>query len=615
MRNLLVVSLTLLTAAGPAGTAAPLMGSVEGAIVDSSGAPLAGVTVHLITTAGSRSATADATGAFRFADVPPGRQRLRVQLAGFVTLESDVVVTPGGTARVRLQLRIAALEEVVNVTEAAPALLRTMSSTTTSVAREMNTESYRRIDESAFVSPLDRPLSTVSIDVDTASYANVRRFLLDDHRLPPPDAVRIEEMLNYFRYSYDEPPDARPIAVSTEVAECPWAPGHLLVRIGLQARRVSLEALPPRNLVFLVDVSGSMDSPDKLPLVKAGLRLLASQLGPRDSVAIVVYAGASGLVLPPTSGERRGEIMAALDRLDAGGSTNGGEGIRLAYDVAQRSFVTGGINRVVLATDGDFNVGTTSEGDLARLIEEKRRSGVFLSVLGFGTGNLKDATMEMLADRGDGNFAYIDTLAEARKVLVTEAGGTLVTVARDVKMQVEWNPARVGRYRLIGYENRTLDEEAFEDDQVDAGEAGAGHSVTFLYEAVPAAGDTASSRLRGLRYQTPRQLGPASRSDELLSVKLRYKPAEGGRSRSLDAPLRVKDARDEPSADLRFSAAVAALGMLLRGSQWKGEADYGLVARLATEGQVDGDEARREFLDLVARARSLASEGPGEGTR
>ncbi|HET9314903.1 MAG TPA: von Willebrand factor type A domain-containing protein [Vicinamibacteria bacterium] len=613
MRNLLVVSLALLTAAGPAGGAGVAHGTVEGVVVDSSGAALPGVTVQLVMSAGTRTTVSDATGAFRFSGVPTGRQRLRVHLSGFLTLESDVVVRTGATEHVRLELRIAALEEVVTVTAATP-VVDTMSASYALSPLEADTESYRRIDEAGFLSPFDRPLSTVSIDVDTASYANVRRFILDDHRLPPADAVRIEEMLNYFRYSYEEPSDARPLAVSTEVADCPWARGHLLVRIGLQARRASLDALPPRNLVFLVDVSGSMNSPDKLPLVKAGLRLLASQLGPRDSVAIVVYAGASGLVLPPTSGERRGEILAALDQLEAGGSTNGGEGIRLAYDVAQRSFVEGGINRVVLATDGDFNVGTTSEGELSRLIEAKRRSGVFLSVLGFGTGNLKDATMEMLADRGDGNFAYIDSLAEARKVLVTEAGGTLVTVARDVKMQVEWNPARVARYRLIGYENRVLADEAFEDDQVDAGEAGAGHSVTFLYEAVPA-GDAETSRPRGLRYQAPRQLVPASHGDELLSVKVRFKPAAGGRSRSLDAALRVRDSRDEPSTDLRFSAAVAAFGMLLRGSEWRGEADYGLVTRLATEGQVEGDETRKEFLALVAQARALANERPGEGSR
>jgi len=610
MRNLLVVSLALAMAAGPAWALAAL-GRIEGTVVDSSGATVPGVTVTLILPAGTRTATTDANGLFRFAGVPAGRHRVRVQLAGFSSLESEVVVGPGRLVQVHLQLRIAAMEEVVSITAPAPAF----ATTAHAVAAPMNTESYRRIDESAFVSPLDRPLSTVSIDVDTASYANVRRFLLDDQRLPPPDAVRIEEMLNYFRYAYAEPSGAQPIAVSTEVAECPWAQDHLLVRIGLQARRVSPRATPPRNLVFLVDVSGSMSSPDKLPLVKAGLRLLANQLGPRDSVAIVVYAGASGLVLPPTSGERRGEIVAALDRLEAGGSTNGGEGIQLAYEVAQRSFVKQGINRVVLATDGDFNVGVTNEGELSRLIEEKRKSGVFLSVLGFGTGNLKDATMEMLADRGDGNFAYIDTLAEARKVLVTEGGGTLVTVARDVKMQVEWNPARVAKYRLIGYENRALADEAFEDDEVDAGEAGAGHSVTFLYEAVPAAEQGAASRLRGLRYQTQRQLSSASRTDELLSVKVRYKPADGGPSRGLDAPVRVSDARDETSPDLRFSAAVAAFGMLLRDSEWKGEADYALVTRLATEGQVDGDDTRKEFLALVGRAQSLANARTAEVPR
>jgi Ca-activated chloride channel family protein len=614
MRSFLVVALAFAIGGGPA-LGAPQVGTIAGAIVDPQGAVVPGVTVTLSIPTGARTAVTDPKGVFRFNGVPVGRHRVRAELPGFNMVEVDVVVHAGSLAQVRLQLRIAAMEEVVSVTAHAPSPRVASSALAGKLAPGMNTESYRRIEESAFVSPLDRPLSTVSIDVDTASYANVRRFLLDDNQLPPPDAVRIEEMLNYFRYSYAPPSGAHPLAVSTEVADCPWAPGPQLVRVGLQARRVSPRATPPRNLVFLVDVSGSMDSPDKLPLVKAGLRMLASQLGPRDSVAIVVYAGASGLVLPPTSGERRGEIVAALDRLQAGGSTNGGEGIELAYAIARQSFVEGGINRVVLATDGDFNVGVTSEGDLSRLIEEKRKSGVFLSVLGFGTGNLKDATMEMLADRGDGNFAYIDTLAEARKVLVTEGGGTLVTVARDVKMQVEWNPARVEKYRLLGYENRLLADEDFEDDDVDAGEAGAGHSVTFLYEAVPAEGAIASPAVRGLRYQTPRRMSSASRTDELLSVKVRYKPADGGPSRSLDEPVRVSDAVGEPSADLRFGAAVAAFGLLLRDSPWKGEADYALVARLASDGQVEGDDVRKEFLQLVSRAQSLASARTAEAPR
>jgi anti-sigma factor RsiW/uncharacterized protein YegL len=334
-------------------------------------------------------------------------------------------------------------------------------------------EVYQEAGTQGFVSTVEHPETTFSIDVDTASYSNVRRFL-EDGSLPPADAVRIEEMLNYFGYAYAEPRGAEPFAVQTEIASCPWNPQARIVQIGVKGRSIAPAAVPPRSLVFLLDVSGSMMIGDKLPLLKRSLALLVSDLRPEDSVAIVVYAGASGVVLPPTSGREPGKILAALERLEAGGSTNGGAGIELAYALAQQSFRPGGINRVILATDGDFNVGTTSQGALERLIVKKRDSGVFLSVFGFGTGNLQDATMELLADKGNGNYAYIDSLQEARKVLVEQAGGTLVTIAKDVKIQVEWNPAKVGSYRLVGYENRMLEHRDFNDDKKDAGEIGAG---------------------------------------------------------------------------------------------------------------------------------------------
>ena len=455
---------------------------------------------------------------------------------------------------------------------------------------EQGREAYDRIVDNAFLAVSESPLSTFSIDVDTASYANVRRFLRGGH-LPPKDAVRIEELLNYFTYDYRPPDDAAPFSVTTEVGACPWAAGHELVLVGLQGRRLAAGQTPPRNLVFLVDVSGSMQDPAKLPLVKSALAMLADGLTERDRVSIVVYAGASGLALPATPGDRKGEIRAALGELEAGGSTAGSEGIRLAYEVAAENFVAGGVNRVVLATDGDFNVGVTSVGELVRLIEEKRRSGIFLSVLGFGMGNLKDATMEKLADSGNGNYAYIDSLAEARKVLVEEAAGTLVTIAKDVKVQVEFDPRRVEAYRLIGYENRVLADRDFNDDAKDAGEIGAGHSVTALYEVVPRATST----------EPP--------ADELLTVKLRYKDPDADRSRLLT--VAVKDRDTGPSANLTLSAAVAGFGMLLRDSEHKGTLGYAQALELAREaGRQHPDGYRSELATLVELAEGLSKDAP-----
>jgi Ca-activated chloride channel homolog len=470
--------------------------------------------------------------------------------------------------------------------------------------RPMNTENYARIRDNAFLAVAANPLSTFSIDVDTASYANVRRFL-NAGQLPPPDAVRIEELINYFRFDYPSPEGNAPFSVAASVAACPWKPAHKLVHIGLQARRVDEQAVPPRNLVFLLDVSGSMNEPAKLPLLKDSMRLLVDQLNDRDRVAIVVYAGAAGLVLPPTPGDRKGEIRAALDALEAGGSTAGGAGIQLAYKVAEDTFVDDGVNRVILATDGDFNVGVTSAGGLERLIEEKRKSGVFLSVLGFGAGNLKDSTMEMLADKGNGNYAYIDTLAEGRKVLVTEAGSTLVTVAKDVKIQVEFNPRTVSAFRLIGYENRVLAHEDFNDDVKDAGDIGAGHSVTALYEIVPAGVALDTGSVDALKYQHPRTPAAAAGSGELATVKLRYKAPDGETSALLSAA--VQDEVGEASANLRFAAAVAEFGMLLRDSEHKGSATFAQALELGRGATGDDAEGfRTEFVRLVEQAQRLA---------
>ena len=468
-------------------------------------------------------------------------------------------------------------------------------------------ERYARIDENPFLEASRAPLSTFSIDVDTASYSNTRRFL-NEGQLPPRDAVRIEELVNYFSYDYPQPSGDAPFSVKAEVAECPWNTQHRLVQVGLQGKRVSTEEMPPANLVFLVDVSGSMNDPHKLPLVKSGLRTLAEQLSSRDRVAIVTYAGASGLALPSTPGDQKGEIISALGRLEAGGSTNGSSGIRLAYEVAEQNFIRGGTNRVILATDGDFNVGVTGDEELVKLIEEKRRGGVFLSVLGFGAGNLNDSMMEKLADKGNGNYAYIDSESEARKALGEQAGGTLLTIAKDVKIQVEFNPRLVAGYRLIGYENRLLEARDFNDDRKDAGEIGAGHTVTALYEIVPAGQAVENPGVDELKYAQAPEEPRGTGEGELMTVKLRYKEPDGDVSKPLN--VGIQDARTSygnASADFKFAAAVAEFGMLLRGSRYKGQASYDSAAQLARASVgADLQGHRTEFVKLVESARSLS---------
>ena len=442
-----------------------------------------------------------------------------------------------------------------------------------------NTESYDRIVDNPFLGARDNPLSTFSVDVDRASYSNVRRFVTMGQR-PPKDAVRIEELVNYFTYEYPDPDDRHPFSVNTEVTRAPWKPEHLLVRVALQARRLPPSSLPPSNLVFLVDVSGSMNSPEKLPLVKDALRLLVGQLREQDRVAMVVYAGAAGLVLASTPGDQKELILRAIEGLQAGGSTAGGAGIRLAYDVARANHIGDGNNRVILATDGDFNVGASSDAEMERLIEEKRKQGTFLSVLGFGMGNYKDSKMEKLADKGNGNYAYIDDIVEARKVLVDEMAGTLLTLAKDVKLQVEFNPQRVASYRLLGYENRMLRKEDFDDDTKDAGEIGAGHSVTALYEVVPANVASDNGTTEPLRYQAAARTTRQANDDELIYVKLRYKLPDASVSRWLDHVVPASRLH-RPSTDLRFAAAVAAFGMILRDSEHRGSATLDGVLELA----------------------------------
>jgi Ca-activated chloride channel family protein len=475
--------------------------------------------------------------------------------------------------------------------------------------RSAGGEQYAHISENAFQAVADHPLSTFSIDVDRASYSNVRRFLLGERRLPPVDAVQIEEMVNYFTYDYGVPRGDDPVAVTTEVGPAPWNRDHRLLRVGVASRPVLSEEMPPSNLVFLLDVSGSMGSPDKLPLVQESLGLLVNQLRPEDRVAIVVYAGAAGLVLESTPGSQRSRILDAIERLHAGGSTAGGAGLRLAYDVARQHHLRRGNNRVILATDGDFNVGESSDAAMVRLISERREEGTFLTVLGFGTGNLQSEKMQALAQNGNGNYAYIDSRQEARKVLVSEMGGTLLTVARDVKLQVEFNPERVRGYRLIGYENRLLAAEDFNDDRKDAGDLGAGHTVTALYEIVPA--DRESGALAGgvdpLRYQSPGRVSRRAGGNEIAFVKVRYKQPRGTESRLLEHPVRAGSGRT--SADFDFAAAVAGFGMLLRESEHRGDLTAGQVLELAEAGCGDDrDGLRRGFVDLVRAYRSLSGE-------
>jgi len=502
--------------------------------------------------------------------------------------------------------------------EIPPAVLRQLEQALSRIAFatgpvDPSNEDYARVHDNPFQRVVDAPLSTFSIDVDTASYANMRRFIVGG-QLPQPDAVRIEELVNYFSYDYAGPDGDAPFAANVEVAACPWSMGHRLVRIGLKGREMT-GPRPAANFVFLIDVSGSMQPANKLPLLKESMRLLVEQLTGADRVAIVTYAGNAGLVLPSTTANNRETLLHAIDNLGAGGSTNGAAGIQLAYNEAEEHLIKGGINRVILATDGDFNVGITHQDELHRLIRDQARSGVFLSVLGFGMGNLKDATLELLADKGNGNYAYIDTLNEARKVLVEQMQSTLVTIAKDVKIQVEFNPAEVAAYRLIGYENRMLAAEDFNDDRKDAGEIGAGHTVTALYEIVPAGlgGQWTRPAMDDLKYQQPEvveappALSDAAGSGELLTLKLRYKAPEEDTSELLEFPVRDGGAAfGEASADFRFAASVASFGMLLRHSPYRGDWSFNTIAETASASR-GGDPFgyRAEFVELVRSARKI----------
>lgn len=617
------VFLPVLAAAVASAPAGAQTGVVEGAVTDAvTGLPLANAEIVLLGT-GNR-ALAGRSGRFTLSRVPAGQHVVEARASGYVSGQESANVVAGQTVFLSFALTPAGpgamLDAVVSMDARVQPSPLARSLSPAWGPPDFNTESYAHIRENDFQRVATSPLSTFSIDVDRASYANVRRFIQSGER-PPVDAVRIEEMINYFPYDWTRARNARgqsaqsafgehPFAVTTEVWNAPWKPEHRLVRIGLHARAVETAHLPPSNLVFLLDVSGSMASPNKLPLLKKAFALLVEQLRPSDRVAIAVYAGAAGLALPSTPGNQRGEILAALEDLRAGGSTAGGEGIRLAYDVARKHFMEGGNNRVILATDGDFNVGASSDAEMVRLIEKQRDDGVFLTVLGFGDGNLKDSKMEQIADHGNGAYHYVDNLLEARKVLVEEMGGTLLVLAKDVKLQVEFNPAQAAGYRLIGYENRLLDDEDFADDAKDAGELGAGHTVVALYEVVPAGMDVPrGGAAEPLRYRPGREPSgpesvPAAFSGELLYVKVRYKEPDEDASKLLTRPVDAK--AGSPSADFRFAAAVAGFGMLLRESPHA--ADYTLDDVIRLAGRSKGDDLRGyrgEFVRLAETVRDL----------
>jgi Ca-activated chloride channel family protein len=488
-----------------------------------------------------------------------------------------------------------------------PAVGLGASRTEMEAPEDFNTEEYGRIYENEFKDVSQNPLSTFSIDVDNASYTNVRRFI-NNNQVPHKDAVRIEEMINYFTYDYPEPKGPHPFTITTEIAACPWKKDHQLIHIGLQGKRLNYEDLRPCNLVFLVDSSGSMSSPNKLPLLQKSLKLLLEKLDDRDKVAIVAYAGSAGLVLPSTPASKKEEIIKALDQLQAGGSTAGGAGIQLAYQVAKENLIPDGNNRVILCTDGDFNVGVSSTGDMVRLIEEKRKDDIYLTICGFGMGNYKDNRMEQISNAGNGNYFYIDNIQEAQKVFVKEMRANLFTIAKDVKIQVEFNPTKVKAYRLVGYENRVLANEDFEDDKKDAGELGAGHTVTALYEIIPADSAEEVKKTGALKYQETKVKDTAASSAEIMTVKFRYKPPKEEKSKLIEHPVIDPGlSLAETSDNFRFSAAVAGFGMLLRDSKFKGNLTYDAVIELAKASKgKDPEGYRAEFIRLVETCSLLA---------
>jgi Ca-activated chloride channel family protein len=580
---------------------------IKGQVLDATGTPLAGVTVSF--KEGPVVSYSDQQGKFEISIPKPGS--LLFAKPGYN--DQTLVVTTSNWYTIKMQLATQAPVDVIFKDESMDMMevesvpsreykrasgARTKSSYAyQDHSTQWNTESYSTINENIFHSPLDEPLSTFSIDVDVASYSNMRRFIMNGQK-PPIDAVRVEELINYFSYDYPQPDKEAPFSINTELIKSPWNNNQLL-RIGLQGKTITKDELPASNLVFLLDVSGSMSSANKLPLLKSSFKLLVSVLRPQDRVAIVVYAGAAGLVLPSTSGSEKETIMAALDKLEAGGSTAGGAGIKLAYSTAMENLIENGNNRVIIATDGDFNIGASSDAAMERLISTEKEKGIFLTVLGFGMGNYKDSKMEILADKGNGNYAYIDSFKEANKVLSREFGGTLFTIAKDVKLQIEFNPAHVKSYRLIGYENRILQKEDFNNDKKDAGDMGSGHSVTAIYEIVPTNGESVSA-VDPLKYQV--QQTASNRTNELSTIKLRYKDPKSSQSKLLVSTIGRKAKNwDAASLNTRWAATVAAFGMYTRESSFLTATSIGQISEWANE--AIGDDSygyRQEFIDMMA---------------
>jgi len=593
--------------------------TITGKVTDFQGQPVPGVNVTVKGFRNSSSCTiTDLNGNYKIL-ADQKATILVFSFIGYSTVEEKI--GDRSIINVIMKESVGSLQEVVvtgygsgkdraskSVSMAAPSVMDFKSQSSFQRYNDnFNTEGYAALSENGFKNVKNNPLSTFSIDVDNASYSNIRRYI-NMGELPPVEAVRIEEMINYFKYTYPEPEGEHPFSVYTELAVCPWNNKHQLLHIGLKGKSIDKSSLPPSNLVFLIDVSGSMSDPNKLPLLKSAFSLLINELRPQDRVAIVVYAGAAGLVLESTSGSRKERILSAIDNLEAGGSTAGGEGLKLAYAQAEKNFMEGGNNRIILATDGDFNVGVSSNGGMEKLVEEKRDLGIFITVLGFGMGNVKDDKMEIIADKGNGNYSYIDNLQEARKVLVREFGGTLFTIAKDVKFQIEFNPAKVASYRLIGYENRLLNDEDFNDDKKDAGEMGAGHNVTALYELVPSGSDEVLPSVDPLKYQNS---GPNSKaienSSEYLTIKLRYKKPDGKTSMLFEKPVTgyINDL-DGASDNLKFAAAVSEFGMILRNSEFKGNATLDGAARLARSGRGDDEDGyRSEMIRLINTVKGL----------
>lgn len=630
-------------------------GSLAGYVKDTSGNPIVGATIRLAgTRLGGFSKVPD--GHFLIHGIPVGKYSVEVTAIGFAKALISGKIISDSTTQLSIVLTISTISspKIVAIVSSdmswemssqgissqgvngfsirggraddrAFSLTRKDATRSEDIEKDVavhpdsdtasSPDNYDRIVENAFISTRKEIFSTFSIDVDAASYTNVRRFIEGGTR-PPRDAVRIEEMINYFHYDLPEPADEAPFSVTTEVATCPWNQAHRLVRIGLQGRHIPKEDLPPANLVFLIDVSGSMMPEARLPLIISSLKMLVNELRDQDRVAIVTYAGNAGLVLPSTPGSNKAAIDAAIDRLTAGGSTAGGEGILLAYNVARANFLTGGNNRVILATDGDFNVGISSEKDLDALIENQRNDGIYLTVLGVGDDNFKDSRMEQLADHGNGNYYYLDGLDEAKRILVGQLAGTLFTIAKDVKIQVEFNPERVESYRLIGYENRALATEDFTNDRKDAGELGAGHCVTALYEITPGRaplqkGNGMDLSSIGDATNALPPLMPGLGEDDMMAVRLRYKPPTDSVSLLITHPVTSSAASiEDASADLRFAAAVAELGLILRKSAFKGEATVANVLKLARSGiGNDTDGRRAEFITLVEQYHNTTTGG------